>query len=110
MIVVVITMILAVPVAFMQVPAVLVVVVVRMAPIRTSVRRVIPASTHPDVTALVDTPISVNPRVSLTRGWRTALIAHRWRWLAADDNADLRGRRSRKSGGRDGGHGQGADK
>src|ERR1017187_457447 len=36
MIVVVITMILAVPVAFMQVPAVLVVVVVRMAPIRTT--------------------------------------------------------------------------
>ena len=110
MIVVVITMILAVPVAFMQVPAVLVVVVVRMATIRTSVRRAIPASGNPYISASVIAPVTVDPGIAFARHRRTTLITQGWRRLAADDDANLCGRRSSETGSRDGGHGQGADK
>src|ERR1017187_4081688 len=110
MIIVVIAMIIFIPVAFVQMPAVLVVVVVRMAPVRTSIRRMIPASGNPYIPASVVAPVTVDPGIAFARHRRTTLIAHRWRRLATDNDADLRGRRSRESGSCNGGHGQRTDK
>ena len=89
MVVVVIAMIIMVPVSFVEAPSLLVVVIVRMAPIGAGVRRPVPTSGNPYVLALSGAPITVDPSVAFA-GWRgTSLIAHWWR-ISADINANLR--------------------
>src|ERR1035437_10206819 len=106
----VIPVVVTIPVAFVHMPAILVMIIVRVAPICASVWWTVPAPGNPYVPAAVVTPVSVDPGIAFTRHRRTAFITHRWRRLAADDDADLRRRRSCEGGSRNGGHGKRADK
>jgi hypothetical protein len=87
-VVVVIAMILMVPVSFVQPPSLLVVVIVRIAPIGASVRRPVPTSGNPYVLSVSCTPIAADPGVSFAGRWGTCLIAQGWRG-SADIDADL---------------------
>jgi hypothetical protein len=84
-----VTMILAVPVSFVEAPSLLVMVIMRMAPIGASVRRPVPTSGNPYVLAVSGAPISVDPGISFARGRGSSLITHWWR-ISADIHADLR--------------------
>ncbi len=86
--VVVIVVVFMVPVAFVIVPAVWVMVPVWMAPVGSGIRRTLPDAGHPDVTASIDSPESVNPNKTLARRRWTPLVAQR-RWGPADNDADL---------------------
>src|ERR1700733_10446869 len=68
-----------VPMTLMVGPAAVVVVVVRMAPIRTGVGRSAPHSGGPDISAAVPVPISIDPGIAWTRHGRPHFIAQRWR-------------------------------
>jgi hypothetical protein len=81
-------MIFVVPVAFMHLPALLVMVIVRIAPVGASVRRALPDTMHPHVMSSTVAPIAVGPDVSLTRHRRTHLVSQRWR-RAANVHMDL---------------------
>jgi hypothetical protein len=80
MVVVVIAMVFAVPMAFMNLPALLVVVVVRMAPIGASVGRPLPHAGDPDVAAAARAPVPIDPGVAFSGHGRSRLIADRWWW------------------------------
>ena len=86
--VVVIAMVFAIPVAFMHLPAPLVVVVVRMAPIGAGVRWTLPDAGDPDVPAAALTPIAIDPDEALFRHGRPYLIPDWWR-RGADIDLDL---------------------
>ena len=75
-------MILMVPVALMHLPAIVVMVVVRMAPVSTGIRRPLPHSRNPDIPPMVWSPVPINPNVARTRHRRPCLIADRWRRCA----------------------------
>src|SRR6266567_3373688 len=96
-VVVVISVILTVPVPFMHVPAILVAVIMRVAPVGARVRRPVPTSRNPDVSAPVDTPVAIDPDKAGPGRWRAPLIAYRWR-RAANDDANLPSSRRRKGG------------
>src|ERR1700693_1292904 len=77
-----------IPVAFMQLPALLVMVVVRMVPGSSLIWRTVPSSSHPAIVTTVRRPVPVNPGVSRT--WhRTALLMTQRRRRAADIDSDL---------------------
>lgn len=57
----VIAMILMVPMALMQLPAIVVMVIVRMAPVGPGIRRPPPHTRNPDIPSAVDSPVPVNP-------------------------------------------------
>lgn len=93
MVVVMITMVITVPMAFVIVPAILVTIVVRVAPVCPSIRGTVPAARHPVIAAVPYTPVSVNPEIARTRcGWPT-LVPHGWR-SPANYYANLRVRRA----------------
>ena len=87
-VVVVIAMILMVPVSFVQPPSLLVVVIVRIAPVGAGIRRPLPTSGNPYVLSVSCTPIAVDPGESFAGRRGTSLIAQRWRGSANID-ADL---------------------
>jgi hypothetical protein len=87
-VVVVITMVVVIPVAFMHLPALLVVVVVRMAPIGAGVRWPLPHAGGPDIAAAALSPIAIDPDEAFSRHRRSYLIPDRWR-RSADINLDL---------------------
>jgi hypothetical protein len=80
MIVVVIAMVFAVPMAFMNLPALLVVVVVGMAPVGAGVRWPLPDAGYPDVATATRAPVPIDPGVALSGHGRSYLIADWWRW------------------------------
>ena len=84
-VVVVAAVIFMIPVAFLHVPAVSFVLVVRVVPVSAFVRGPLPHTGNPDVTASVDPPIPIDPRVALGGRRRAALITNR-RWCATTDN------------------------
>jgi hypothetical protein len=88
MIVVVIAMVFAIPVALMYPPALLVVVVVGMAPVGAGVGWPLPSAGDPDIVAAARAPVPIDPGVAFFRHWRSHLIAERWRWRA-DIDLDL---------------------
>lgn len=63
----------------MEMPAVAVVVVMRMTPIRPRVRRTIPSSRNPYISTSIDAPIAVHPRIAWSRSWRPSLVSQRRR-------------------------------
>jgi uncharacterized protein (DUF983 family) len=79
--------------AFVEMPAVVVMIVVGVVPIAAGVRRTVPTSANPHVASLVDSPIAIDPSVSFARRRRAALVAQRRR-SATDDDTDLRECRS----------------
>ena len=88
MIIVVIAMVFAVPVPFMDLPALLVVVVVGMAPVGAGIGWPLPNAGNPDVAAAVHAPVPIDPGVAFPGHGRPYLIAERW-WRWADINLDL---------------------
>jgi hypothetical protein len=88
MVVMVIAMVFAVPVAFMYLPALLVVVVVRTAPVCAGVGRLLPTAGDPDVAVATRPPIAINPGVAFFRHRRSYLITD-WRRWGADIDLDL---------------------
>ena len=99
--IVVIAVVFMIPVAFVQTPAFLVVVVVRMGPVGAGIGWAIPAAGNPDVTALVDSPVAVDPGITFA-GDRRAYFITQWGRCSADVDADLPEYRSCESYGRDG--------
>ena len=96
MIVVMIAMVFAVPVALMYSPALLVVVVVRMAPVGARVGWPLPSAGDPDVAATACSPVTVNPVVAFFRHRRPYLVADRWRRAEIDlDLTECRGGQGR---------------
>jgi hypothetical protein len=87
--IVVVPMILVIPVTFVVRPATFIVIVVRMAPIRTLIGRPSPPSWDPYISGPTPVPISIDPGVARTRDSRPHLIAQRWR-RRADVYANLR--------------------
>jgi hypothetical protein len=73
----VVVVVLMVPVAFMQLPALPLVIVVGMVPIRPFIRRTVPASRDPPVMTPVRSPIALDPGVARTRFRPPFLIAQR---------------------------------
>jgi len=87
-VVVVIAVIFVVPMAFMHLPALLVMVVVRMAPIGPLIRRTLPNARPPNITATVNPPIAFGPhKAGAGHSW-SSFVAQR-RWSAADVNLNL---------------------
>jgi hypothetical protein len=87
-VVVVIAVVFAVPVPFMDLPALLVVVVVGMAPVGAGVGWPLPCAGDPDIVAAAPTPVAIDPRVAPGRHGRPDLIADRRRW-GTDIDLDL---------------------
>src|SRR5947209_8801424 len=71
-----VVMVFAVPMAFMHPPAFAVVVVMRMRPVSSFIRRLFPTSLHPSIVAPLWLPISLNPNI--------ALVRHRPRFLISN--------------------------
>ena len=88
MIVVVIAVVFAVPMAFMNLPALLVVVVVGMAPVGARVGWPLPSAGDPDIVAAARAPVPIDPGVAFCRHGRSHLIAEWWR-RGTDVDLDL---------------------
>jgi hypothetical protein len=86
-----IVMIFVVPVAFMKLPSLLIVVVMRMTPIRTLVRGLFPAARDPLVMVALRDPIAFDPHVPGTGRIASLFITNRRR-SAADVYRNLRER------------------
>jgi hypothetical protein len=91
--------ILMIPVALMQRPALLVMIVVRMVPIRAFIWWTIPSSCHPLVMSPIRRPVPVNPCVAGTGHCSARLDAQRWR-RNSDIHANLRRSGNGKSDGK----------
>jgi hypothetical protein len=85
MIVVVIAMVFVIPMASMNLPALLVVIVVGMAPVGARVGWPLPDAGYPDVAAAARAPVAIDPGIALSWHGRSYLIAHRRRWGADID-------------------------
>ena len=84
-VVVVGVVVLVVPVAFVHLPALLVVVVVGMAPGGSPVRRTLPDAAVPDVAASIVTPVAFGPDKAHARRGSPDFVAERWRRTANVD-------------------------
>src|SRR5882757_6245140 len=91
----VIAMVLAVPVAFVHLPAPVEVVIVRVAPVRAPIWRPIPTSRNPVVPASIVSPVAIDPDESVSRHCRAYLIPERWRGTT-DKHLNLGKGRNRK--------------
>ena len=87
-IVVVIAVVFAVPVAFMNLPALLVVVVMGVAPIGAGVWWPLPHAGDPDVAAVASSPVAVGPDEAFSRHRRPYFIPNCGRGRT-DINLDL---------------------
>jgi hypothetical protein len=85
MVVVMVTMVLVVPMTLMDPPALLIVVVVRMAPVRACIGRSLPQPRNPDVPSAPSRPVTVDPHIAIPWHSRTSLISDRWRRGPDDD-------------------------
>src|SRR5580704_12675528 len=72
-----VAMVLMVPVAFMHLPAITVVVVVRVTPVRTGIRRPLPHVRNPHIPPTVNSPVAIDPYIARTGHSRTHLIPNR---------------------------------
>jgi hypothetical protein len=88
MIVVVIAVIFAVPMAFMNLPALLIVVVVGMAPVGAGIGWPLPDAGYPDIATATRAPVPIDPGVAFSRHGRPGLVAD-WRRWRADINLNL---------------------
>ena len=87
-VVVVVVVVFVVPVALVHLPALLVVVVVGMAPIGAGVGWTLPDTNVPDVAASIVSPVAFSPDKTLTWHGGTDFVAKGWRG-AADVDVDL---------------------
>jgi hypothetical protein len=80
--------ILMIPVPFMHLPALTVVIIVRVVPICPFVGRTVPAPCYPAIVMPMRSPIPLDPGVARTWTRPTLLVAVR-RWCASDVHANL---------------------
>jgi len=92
-----VVVVLTVPVSLVQLPAFLVVIVVRVTPIGPFVGRMVPASLHPAIVAAVWRPVSFYPDEAWAGERPTLLVADR-RWRGSDVHRNLSRARSDDSG------------
>jgi hypothetical protein len=85
-VVVMIAMVFVVPMAFMHLPATLIVVVVRMAPVSSRVGRPLPNPRDPVIPATAISPVAIHPGIALSGHRRPYLIPHGWRSAKVDLN------------------------
>ena len=76
---VVIAMVFMVPMAFMHLPATVVVIVVRMTPVGSLIGRPLPDARDPDIPPAAWSPVAVDPNEAVSRHGRPYLIANGWR-------------------------------
>jgi hypothetical protein len=86
--IVMVTVVFVVPMTFMVFPTPVIVVVVRMAPIRTLIGRPAPYSGNPHISGPGPVPVPISPNIARTRNGRPNLIAQRRR-IDANIDADL---------------------
>src|SRR4030081_272423 len=91
-VIVTITMVIAVPVALMHPPALLIVIVVRMTPIGPCVWRSLPLTWNPDIPAIPDAPVAISPDIA-TSGHRGATFITDRRRSRTDVDMNLPKRR-----------------
>src|SRR3979411_2665955 len=84
-----VVMVLMIPVTFMHPPALLVMIVMRMAPITAHVGGLFPLPCHPTIAIPVRRPVPVDPGITRT-GHLPSLLIALWWWRASDIHADLR--------------------
>jgi hypothetical protein len=87
-VVVVLAMIVMVPVAFMHLPALLVVVIMRMIPVAALIGWALPGTCPPYIASAIISPIALLPNIALARHGGPNFAAKR-RWSAADVDPDL---------------------
>src|ERR1700730_2648293 len=92
---VVLVVILMIPVPFMHLPALTVVIIMRMVPICPFVGRTIPAPCHPLIAMPMRRPVPVDPGIARTWLRPTPLVAV-GRWCASDVHANLSRSRNRE--------------
>ena len=88
--------VLMIPVAFMQSPALTIVIVVRMRPIRPFVGRTLPMPRHPPVVMPIRGPVSLDSDIARARNRPTLLVTQRW-WRTSDVHGNLCRSRDGKS-------------
>src|SRR5579864_206706 len=89
---VVVAVVFVVPVALVVLPALRVPVVVRMAPIRSRIRRPLPVPRHPNVVVALRPPVTFHPCIArIRRRWRRFI--HDRRRRRPDEYRDLRAAR-----------------
>jgi hypothetical protein len=76
MVFVVIAMVFAIPMTFMHLPATLIMVVVRMTPVGSRVRRSLPDAGDPDISSAALSPVAIDPGVAISWDGRPCLIAN----------------------------------
>ena len=86
-VVMVIAMVFVVPMAFMHLPATLIMVVVRMAPVGSCIGWPLPNPGDPDIPSAASSPVAVNPDKAFARKRRPRFIANGWR--STEVNLDL---------------------
>ena len=88
MVLVAVAMIFVVPMAFMHLPATVIMVVVRMTPVGSLIGRPLPPPRDPDIPPAAWSPVAIHPGVAFSRHDRSYLIAD-WRGRGADIDLDL---------------------
>jgi hypothetical protein len=63
-----------IPMAFVHLPALLIVVVVGVAPVSAWVGWPFPASAYPCITAVVGSPVAIDPLISFAGDWWPGLV------------------------------------
>lgn len=87
-VVMVIAVVLMIPVTFVNLPALLVVVIVGMSPIRSWVWWTIPAAGDPCVAISAPVPVAIDPGISFAWHWRTSFVPHGW-WCLPNIDSNL---------------------
>jgi len=84
-----VVVIFVVPMSLMQLPASLIMIVVRVAPVGACIGRAVPASLNPAVVVAIGNPVSLDPSVARARLWSANLNPER-RWRSSDVHRNLR--------------------
>jgi hypothetical protein len=87
-VVVVIAMIFVIPVAFVHLPATLIVVVVGVGPVGAGIGRLLPCTWNPDIVAAARHPVPIDPDEAFRGHGRRDFIADWWR-RGSDVDLDL---------------------
>jgi hypothetical protein len=87
-----IAMILVVPVALVDLPSAVIVIIVRMGPVSSCIRRSLPPARDPNIPFSMRAPVPVDPNEALSRHRGARLIAQRG-WWRTDIHPDLSKRR-----------------